>query len=125
MGANRVASDLISLVVLVFLLMTASSMLAARQANAADDMSLSDVKKRGTFVVGADIPYGVMEEALRSAPALKEEYGLLIQPVDETETSEIAPLLKRLQDLVEKLEVSDQNVNDLIRYFELIRSFTF
>ncbi|UCG11121.1 MAG: TIM barrel protein [Deltaproteobacteria bacterium] len=89
------------------------------KANAARRLDELSRLVDGEFLTpqGLVIPYGVMEEALRSAPALKEEYGLLIHRLDETETSEIAPLLKRLQDLVEKLEVSDQIVHVLMKKF--------
>ena len=64
MDINKIANRLFSFVVLTFLILAASSTPTARQAiaeNAPGDTSLSDVKERGTFIVGADIPYGVME----------------------------------------------------------------
>lgn len=64
MGINKLANDLISFVVFILLLVAASPAPTAHQAiaeNAPGDTSLSDVKERGTFIVGADIPYGVME----------------------------------------------------------------
>jgi polar amino acid transport system substrate-binding protein len=64
MNINKIANHLISFLIyalLVSAMSVASSTEQAAAENAPRDTSLSDVMGRGTFIVGADIPYGVME----------------------------------------------------------------
>lgn len=64
MDARRTGIGLFLLFVLVLSIFESSLMLVTRQANAEaapSDTSLSDVMERGSFIIGADIPYGVME----------------------------------------------------------------
>ena len=64
MSISKIANQLISFLVLVLLVWVTSVASVTERAaaeNAPGDTSLSDVLERGTFIVGADIPYGVME----------------------------------------------------------------
>ena len=64
MDISKILNHLISFLILALpVRVTSVASVSERAAaeNAPADTSLSDVMERGTFVVGADIPYGVME----------------------------------------------------------------
>ncbi len=64
MGARKIVRNVISLVLLALPMLSVLSLQTGQRAvaeSASGDTSLSDVMERGTFIVGADIPYGVME----------------------------------------------------------------
>ena len=64
MGISKIANQLISfhfLALFVWVTFVTSVPERAAAENVPADTSLSDVLERETFIVGADIPYGVME----------------------------------------------------------------
>ena len=66
---------------------------------------------------GLVLPFGVMEAALRDAPALEAEYREILARIDRLAPLEFAAAIERLRSLIEQLRVPDEIVAEVTRRF--------
>ena len=66
---------------------------------------------------GLVVPFGVMEAALRGAPAVEAEYREVVASIDELAPAEFAAATERLRSLIEQIRVPDEIVAEVTRRF--------
>ncbi|NVM20951.1 MAG: TIM barrel protein [Desulfobacterales bacterium] len=66
---------------------------------------------------GLVIPFGVMEDSLHAAADLEAEYRALAGRLNELPQKEFVDSLKRLQDIIGKLQVPDEIVSGVVEKF--------
>ena len=66
---------------------------------------------------GLVVPFGVMEEALRAAPAAEAEYRELVERLERAAPADFAAATRRLRELVEQLSVPGPVLREAQRQF--------
>jgi phosphoglucan,water dikinase len=67
---------------------------------------------------GVVIPFGVMEESLRSVPTLEAEYCAALKEIDRLQGPEMEERLQRLRELVLNLPADDELVSGVMAHFK-------
>jgi phosphoglucan,water dikinase len=67
---------------------------------------------------GCVIPFGVMEESLRSLPSLEAEYYTTLKEIDRLSHPDIRARLQRIRDLVLQLPLNNELVSGAIAHFK-------
>ncbi|HEX8947708.1 MAG TPA: PEP/pyruvate-binding domain-containing protein, partial [Dissulfurispiraceae bacterium] len=90
----------------------------AKAAGARRLEELSQFERAGFKAAsGLVIPFGVMEESLHAAPEPEKEYRMLAGALDELRHNDFTDALKRLQEIIGRLEVPAELVSGVMRKF--------